>query len=193
MRLCNLFLVYKNSPPASGPGSREIANWFAYIPDEDVTAVNIIGHSSCPEDIFDCYGTVQFYQKYGVSFNGQQIGYDSYYLGRASVIGAVFAEDPEHYNCQMRRAFKKLQFIAQIYQDKVNQLYNYYLATGNNNCQMISAALPHLQTIDYYSGLFANDFPSAGILTYIGNIYNAMSQLEIINNQLQRLSCAEIY
>jgi len=184
--------IYKDNP---NPTDYSLANFFGEIPNDAVTAVNIKADTSCNGDIFDCFGKVQFYQKDNLGFNDGNPSFlgESYYLGRASVIAAVFAEKPEPYNCQMKKAFRKLQFVAQIYFDKANDLQMYYAAINDLNCQpVINTAKPTLQALINTAGDLANNFPTDAD-TKIADIYDRINSLETLNNNLQRLSCAEIY
>jgi len=169
------------------------------IPDETVTALYYEPDNSCSGEGFDCFGEVIFYEKGADASRKFKKWRDdddkarSYYLGRTSLIAAVFAEDPEHYNCNMRRAFKKLAFIAQVYLDKVDDLYDYYKETNNDNCKLISSASTALHIIIDGAEDLSEDFPHAADLNDIEEIYGQILVLENINNRLQRLSCAEIY
>lgn len=78
------------------------------LDNSDVTAIKIDAN------------TVTFYEKNdGGLFEEKS---SSYLFGDATVIGAIFAEDSNAYNCMMERAFISLNFVARTYREK-QELY----------------------------------------------------------------------
>lgn len=145
---------------------------------EDVTALEIMPSS-------ELSGTVTFYKKTNPAIAA---GFDCYsscplsikpYFNYASLLGAIFSENPDDYECNMDKAFQRLNLIAEIYQGKVNSLDSYY--GFGDSCQIYSSA----ETI--LSGMVTLDFSS------ISQLESKYYDLEDENNLVQRTSCALIY
>jgi len=61
-------------------------------------------------------------------------------FGEASILGAIFSEDPEDYLCNMEKARARLSEIGKIYKERSFSLGNYYAdPTGgdDSNCALI--------------------------------------------------------
>src|SRR3989338_2830940 len=53
----------------------------------------------------------------------------AFYAGRASLFGAIFAEDADYYDCNMKKAMLMYNIIGRVYSEKARILYNYYCNT----------------------------------------------------------------
>ena len=154
----------------------------------DVTAVNVIPDSSCAGQI-DCFGEIKFYNKQ--TGNTFALEDTTYYLGEASLLGAVFSDDFETYNCNMREIFRKFSLTTEVYLNRTKTLSNYYLDKSNDKCRaVINGGISSLQNIKTNSDLLIDNFPSQ---IEISNIYTATQNLRISNEQAIKLSCSEIY
>ena len=139
----------------------------------DVTALKVEGG----ED----KGTVEFFEKKGSDFESKGT---SYYLRMPSLIGAVFTEYFEMYNCVMESAFKKLNIVTQIYKKKTERMKDYYNDQGDAVC-----ANDH-RPADINNILSASSqFNDANI----DKIDLAAGRLVVQNNDAQQDSCAGIY
>lgn len=107
----------------------------------------------------------------------------SHYLKEPSLIGAIFTDDIEMYNCVMKNAFKKLNIVTKIYQKKTEDLKNYYIGQGDS-----CANYHRLTNINIILG-------ASGEFSYANteNINSASKALEQQNKQAQLYSCALIY
>lgn len=84
---------------------------------ENVRAIKLDGDTES--------GTIYFYKKQGSKFildvlsdlNGE-----APYLGKASLIGAIFAEDERMYECAMQSAFKRMRVVSDVYYDRTRGL-----------------------------------------------------------------------
>ncbi len=89
------------------------------LADEQVTAVS-----------FTMGNTADFFQKAGdiwVKRNKQPVPLISLGGERdAAKYAAIFAGNEEIYNCNMKKAFRRLQYVSQIYQEKLHELEAYY-------------------------------------------------------------------
>ena len=190
------FVFFKNSQNQCNglDDSISLAN-FADMDNEDVTAV-------CFEPVngqfnlnLDSYGKVIFYEK-DETHKFKQKGEKSYYLGKPSVIAAIFSDDIETYNCNMKRAFKTLNLATQVYKNRTKDLKEHYLYAESSKCfTLFSQAATSLETIKENSKELSQNFPPQD-KNSIQNIYDAITTqngLANTNNNAQRLSCAEIY
>ncbi|MBI2660166.1 hypothetical protein HYX07_03315, partial [Candidatus Woesearchaeota archaeon] len=89
----------------------EFPKSLAKMPDFDVTAIKINGDLE--------KGTLEFWQKDGISWQAKG---SAPYIGKASLMGAVYADSLDIYNCNMQNAFSRLSLVTRIYIDKTKKL-----------------------------------------------------------------------
>ena len=145
---------------------------FSRMRDEDVTALKV--------SVDGNKGDVEFFEKKGNTFDPKGT---SYYLKLPSLVGAVFTEDLELYNCVMESAFKKLNIVTKVYQKKTQNLYDDYVVLGDN-CK------------DYHYTTSIDAILSASVKfdwPQIVAIDTGSIALELQNKQAQLYSCALIY
>ena len=73
------------------------------MPDIDVTAIRINGDEE--------KGIIEFYQKDGISLLSKG---SSVYLGKQSLVGAVYTDNLDMYECNMQNVFFRLNLITKI-------------------------------------------------------------------------------
>ncbi|GIU69232.1 MAG: hypothetical protein KatS3mg002_0468 [Candidatus Woesearchaeota archaeon] len=61
-----------------------------------------------------------------------------YYLGKASLFGAIFSDDKKYYTCQMERAFKQFELKRNLHYQRILLLES-ELASVNPNCVPVLA------------------------------------------------------
>jgi hypothetical protein len=175
-------LVYFSTPPSQivVPDTLQSTN------DKDVSALNI--ESSYPY----ATGTLTFYRKSGpTSF--VKIG-DSHILGMLSIYGAIFTDDYETYNCNMREAFHKMRMLTEIIQNRTELLYNEpSLYSCSNEYYLSLVPSGPLYTLHSESQALTSEFPSGASDQHIDSLYSAIEDLQGINRNLQLQSCPEIY
>ena len=84
------------------------------------------------------------------------------YTGKPMMIGAIYAENKDSYECTMKKAYKRLFIVSRIYQTKAEKLDSYILpgspgsatCTGKYNTEKIidlkleaNKATPYILTI----------------------------------------------
>jgi len=146
---------------------------FSKMRDEDVTALKVDGDES--------KGMMEFFEKKGNSFESKGT---SYYLRLPSLVGAVFTEDFEMYNCVMESVFKKLNIVTKIYKKKTGNMASHYNSQGDAVCANDHGS-GYLDAILTASGTF-ND-------VNIQLIDSAANNLVQQNEDAQLHSCAGIY
>jgi len=104
----------------------------------------------------------------------------SYYFETSSLIGAIFAEDFDTYNCVMNKALKKAGIVYQIYQKRVESFIEYY---GSGSCYI------QYDSAKVTLGSMA-DSPS---LTKVNNLIGNAQTLSEYNQNLIYQSCPTIY
>ncbi len=147
----------------------------AKMPDSDVTAVKVSG------DIEK--GAIEFYQKESNSwlFKGR-----SSYLGKSSLIGAVYSDALDTYGCNMQNAFYRLGIVTKIYFERAKKLMQAGLSRREVECsQFYSNALAQLSKIYSSSADFNEENVDA--------IADASKSLANENKNAQLYSCALIY
>jgi hypothetical protein len=156
--------------------------------DRDVSAL-YLGDVSTPYQ----RGKVSFYEKDGTRFS--KVG-ESYILGLPSLYGAIFTDDYEMYNCNMKEAFRKMYFVTRIMQNRTYILYNEG-SLGVNCKNYYYPSLDSLKLIQQNASVLYSDFPQADSQQGVSNIYNlAYDQntgLQLRNGNLQLQSCPEMY
>lgn len=156
------------------------------MPDEDVTAIAI----TPIEGGLEGYGTVTFYQK-----SDARLVYrgNASYLGKGSLLGAIYADSPETYTCAMDEAFVKLSIVTAVLQNRTRTLWEHHQGILTSNCE------------DYYEDACCRVPMGSSILegmnvtsraftpTNIERHYQLSEQLETQNKLVQLYSCPVIY
>ncbi|MBI2657827.1 hypothetical protein HYX08_03995 [Candidatus Woesearchaeota archaeon] len=142
--------------------------------DEDVTSLRVIGDAE--------KGAVEFYQKNGNSWLSRG---SSIYIGRNSLVAAVYSDTLEAYECSMQNAFLKLNLVTKIYAERTKKLVQSGTSSRQVQCnQFYNSALTQLNRI-----LAAPDFnkENADIISESAKI------LAGENKNAQIYSCTLIY
>ncbi len=149
------------------------------MPDGDVTALKITGNSD--------KGAVDFYENKAGSFVSKGT---SYYIGKAALIGAIYADTAEHYECNMKNVFVRHGIVTDIYFSRTTVLNND--GSMSLECkQAYSNSLPLISNIESASKNLAGTSPLSQ--TDIGRITGASESLSIQNKEAQKFSCPMIY
>ena len=131
-------------------------------------------------------GVVEFFDFIGNKFEPRG---KSYYVGVASLFGAVFSDNAGTYNCNMEKAFNKLRIISRIYNKKVNNIIEQYSTIEESNvCRefyqsnflAISGNISYLSSFDFRSYNYEDAIKAAG-------------EIEKINSEADALSCILTY
>jgi hypothetical protein len=166
----------------------------------DITAIWIKPESLLPsEKKLKGYGTVTYYS--GSAATSFTLVDSTYYLGLPSLLATVFAEDIESYNCNMQRAFKRMEFITDIYLERTKDLHGYYALNYPSSSCLSPYSLTDAQDRLGWIKTDANELFNRGLASsQIINIYTkAYSEisgnlgLSKLNDMAQQLSCPEIY
>ena len=141
------------------------------MPDSDVTMIRVNG------DIEK--GNIDFYQKDG----NQWLPRGSMpYLGKQSLIGAVYIEDPEIYKCNMDNAFIRLSLVTNTYKERTEKLKQ----TTQLECRLVySNALSHLNSILSLS----SSFDQTNVITIVESAKSLANE----NKNAQLYSCPLVY
>lgn len=149
---------------------------YVKLPDNDVTALNVKGSLES--------GTIEFFRKQQDKFT--KIGASSY-VGKESLLGAIFSDDPGIYSCVMDDVFEKINIATQVYKGKIEGIRNSY-SESNDRC---SALLDSVYTLENIDRILAAS--SAFTLLNSDEIISAAKSLQSQNKQAQLQSCAVIY
>ncbi len=140
--------------------------------DSDVTAIQVSG------DIEQ--GNIDFYQKDGTDWTGKG---SLSYLGKSTLIGAIYADTLETYECNMQNTFTRFNLITQIYHTRTENLTGF--TTVEDCINSYNNALSNLDEILVQT----SDFENADI----NAISVAANSLAVENKNLQINSCPLIY
>ena len=141
------------------------------MPDSDVTAVRVNGNSE--------NGALDFYWKNGNSWLPEG---SSVYIHKSSLIGAVYADTLDAYQCNMQNVFSRLNLVAKIYAGRTIEL----IKQNKMVCsQFYGKALAELNKIIAASSSFNND--------NIEVIVASAKSLSNANNDAKTYSCPLLY
>ncbi|MFH0979044.1 MAG: hypothetical protein V1837_07135 [Candidatus Woesearchaeota archaeon] len=173
------FIFFGNAQPLQVPAD------LSSMDDIDVSAI----HVSCSADLQS--GTLQFYRKHGNNF--ESFGSQTFFLGSASLFGAIFADDPELYDCNMQEAFKRMSFVTRLLLNRTTMLYNDPTTSSCKNDYF--AAIDKLKQIAAKAVVCSTDFPltSCDVSEIRSYVYDPSTGLERLNGNLQLHSCSEMY
>ncbi len=152
---------------------------FGDIEDRDFSAINIITDNT---DI-DTYGKVNFYKKQD---NHLVLDGESYYLGKETLLGAIYAENHDYYNISLRKAMNKLAIISTIYKDNTILL--------KQHCETELKFLNCVNTLENLLNEIQNILNNDDITeTSFSNIYSSSKDIEGFNKELILNSCPTLY
>jgi hypothetical protein len=154
------------------------------VKSRDLTAIKIGAESPAQ---LDSMGELIFYRKGRT--NLASIG-RTFYAGEASAFGAIFAEDPESFICNMERAFNSLDIVNRVYSDRAGSLIGEFQAAPSgsplNACQT-----PYSGTSDYFEAIDANTGSYAP--SNVTFVYGAAQGIAFQNEEALKRSCPAIY
>jgi hypothetical protein len=159
--------------------NQQIPNTFSdYISldDEEVTALKITGSVNS--------GNVDFFRKSGNKFI---LDGSSSYFGEESLIGAVFSDSQELYNCAMENVVEKINIVSSVYHGKTKKIREFY-NSENGRCKSIISTAYTLQNLDLMIAA-TSDFSSL----IPDGIVNTAEKIRNQNKKAQLESCAVIY
>ena len=151
-------------------------NDYARLSDNDVTALNVKGSLES--------GTIEFFRKQQDKFT--KIG-TSRYVGKESLLGAIFSGNPEIYSCVMDNIFEKINIVTKVYKGKIDGIRSSY-SESKDRC---SALLDSAYTLKNIDRILAAS--SAFSSSNADEIISAAKSLQSQNKQAQLQSCAVIY
>src|SRR3989344_5674159 len=151
--------------------------------DQDVTAVKITGDME--------KGALEFYNKKENKWAADPRG-ASQYLGRASMIAAVYADTRELYECSMKNAFSRHKLVAKIHIDRTEELKRGISGTNALNLEctnVYETSISHLNSIYDASAMLSAAIDSANIQ----KLHEFSKKLSDENKKAQRFSCPLVY
>ncbi|MBI4150105.1 hypothetical protein HY488_01745 [Candidatus Woesearchaeota archaeon] len=173
-----LVYIFFEGTPALPPS-------FVGLNDKVVSALAIQKNE---EDVYNGGALLAFYKKQGNALAPDALpagGAVFASLGKAPVFGAVFADNAEMYDCTMRKAVKRLKYVAMIYTQRANSL--------------LAAAVPRCAT--YYSAasftqyaLFDPDEIAGNVISpTVTDLFAIGQALKNLNINTIRASCTTLY
>lgn len=149
------------------------------IKDEDVTIIKI--EIIKDQELFpDSFGKAIYYEKDSNSFKKIK---EVYFFDKASLIAAIYADSPEYYLCNLKKAINKLHAVSMIKKNRIG----YFVPMENlSRC-------PFEESIEYLEKMesLADNFQETEV--YFRNIYDTKIKIREENLLLDRLSCPTIY
>lgn len=79
----------------------------------DISAINIVGNDIDKSD------NIEFYDYTNNKFENEKI---SHYLKKESVIAAVFSENAEIYECNMKKAVERMKKVYKVYGERISKI-----------------------------------------------------------------------
>lgn len=154
----------------------EFPRQLSKMPDFDVTAIKVNGDAE--------KGTIEFWQKDGASWQSKG---SSPYIGKSSLIGAVYSDDFESYECNMQNVFSRLNLVTRIYIDRTAKLGKESSSSAKQlQCSKIySNSKSHLEAIYSASSKFSQQNANS--------ISDSAKLLASENREAQLYSCTLIY
>ena len=145
--------------------------------DGDATAIKITGDTE--KGILEFYGKQE--ERWVLKGTSQ-------YMGKASMMAAVYADTKELYECGMKNAFSRHNLVSKIHIDRTQKLKD--SITDPQECNDIYAnSILYLNSISDASARLA-----AGIIpANMQNLYEASVQLSAQNKEAQKFSCPLVY
>jgi hypothetical protein len=159
-------MVYYESDPGSVPPAIRGKT-------QEVTAINIL-----PDSSGDNTGIIRFYEQGDLRSTFVEVG-EANYLGTPSIHGAIFSNDLEIYECNMKKALLRLNKVSSVYREKVLNLLVTPLA---DSCEYSQDSV--VSIIENSADLDLNSLDA---------IDQEIKALKIDNTRLKIYSCPLIY
>lgn len=133
-------------------------------------------------------GNLEYYQYDKTTRNFNKEGSTVTFLGTPSLVGAIFSDHYENFNCLMSKAVKNLNLVNTILTEKVNLLSAKALQQ-QLGCSIFygTVELGHLGKMNN-----ATQNP-AQWMTNVGDIVNTANMLDIRNELIEQQSCPLLY
>lgn len=128
---------------------------------------------------------IAFYEKDETNF--RQVKYLPF-IGLPSIYAAIFAEDHTMYECGLKTAFRKLNYISQLYSERATELQAQAETTGKDWCTYTDI-IQHLTTQHNNAKELANKLNDA----QIKQLSPLMDQLDTANRNYIQQSCPELF
>ncbi|MBI4452409.1 hypothetical protein HY637_03195 [Candidatus Woesearchaeota archaeon] len=172
----NVKLVFFNTNfPSSVPSS------FEKMPDSDVSAIKITGNAEKGE-----IGEIEFYEKKKEQFS---LAGKSAYIGKSSLIAAIYAGTIGLYECGMKNALSRHSLVAQVHKGKTEQLEK---DAKRAECKNIyTNSIKIIDSLGKTSSKIAESQKIA--INDISSLSADAKSLAIQNKELQKFSCPLIY
>lgn len=106
---------------------------------------------------------------------------ESYFLDRATLLGALYSQDIETYECNIKKTLRKLSVISRMKKDKLGEFKQKYA-----NC-------PYDKTIDLLNQMALISEEEKTDMLSMKKIYVLAGSIKKENMLLQRLSCPMLY
>lgn len=147
-----------------------------YCPTTPANKYNYIKIIPNNQDIFS-YGTISFSSGLGGSN-------DISYMGKASLFGALFSDNRNYYECQMKRAFNQFEIKRTLHETRI-YLMESDLSSNNPSCvPLLASPKSTLSNMKDMKEI---------VLTDASSLYSAAEQLRLDNVDLTFKGCPLIY
>jgi len=110
---------------------------------------------------------------------------NSYYFDTSTLIGAIFSENMQEYNCTIQKALKKTNIVSKIYEKRVEKLINDY--------NELSTCYTDYENANKTIGYIKNAANDGLVESTIQNIVSYANNLKETNTDLIYKSCPTIY
>lgn len=128
-------------------------------------------------------GTLEFFDLGNNEFVSKGI---THYIKDSTLLGAVFTDDINVYNCIMENTIKKLNIVSKVYEGKIDKIKDGYSSEPiNDTCRQF------YEDIAIYDDLTV--LSSSGFDSSLQTIINAANEIEMKNSDAGKLSCLLIY
>jgi len=144
-----------------------------------------------PGGIIDGYGELIF-REYKKSRPSELK--KSYYFTKPGLFAAIFAEDYENYECNMKKAMYRLRIVSEVYEKRTQKISEFLSQPGHTNDCIIPNKYPQAQQSFAAIKAAIKDYEDPNNREVaINKILIAQSELVDYNNKLMGASCPLIY
>jgi len=154
----------------------------------DITAVCI----KPKEGGLDGWGEVQYYK----FEDGKlvQNGGLTYYLGRPSLFGAIFAQDKNQFDCVMNQGYKRLAMITELYKRRTDSLALYYsIEEEDSPCYLSGIYDFAFDALEGMSNTLEESVGEDRVKNLYTDAFSSLSSVSSMNYKTSLKSCPTIY
>ena len=124
--MIRFIIITREGLPTYTPVTLTLHPSISRMKDDDVSAIQIMIDEPGTDNELDGHGRVALFRKGGSSFSATPSPVNKPYIKKELLLGAIFSDREETYDCVSKRAFEQYALTSEIYQRRTGALFDLY-------------------------------------------------------------------